>query len=109
MHDVQTIVYLAKLRPWVIRGNASEIMALAGAAGTTRGVDSTAESSEAVELGKQLALDLRTIVAISGKVDYVGFPSGLPRLTWCSKSPMHSCRMALTSMSCSSLYEVQIE
>ena len=104
---MQTIVYLAKLRPWVIRGNASEIMALAGAAGATRGVDSTAESSEAVELGKQLALDLRTIVAVSGKVDYVGFPSSLPRLTWCSKSPLHSCRMFLTSMSCSALYEVQ--
>ena len=65
----------------MIRGNASEIMALAGAAGTTRGVDSTAESSEALELGKQLALDLRTIVAISGKIDYVGFPSGLLRST----------------------------
>ena len=81
LHDVQTIVYLAKLRPWVIRGNASEIMALAGAAGSTRGVDSTAESSEALELGKQLARDLRTVVAISGKVDYVGFPSGLLRST----------------------------
>jgi len=68
---LQTIVKLAKLKPWVIRGNASEIMALAGAAGTTRGVDSTAESSEALEMGKQLALDMGSVVAISGKVDFV--------------------------------------
>lgn len=85
VHDVQTIVSLAKLKPWVIRGNASEIMALAGAAGTTRGVDSTAESSEALELGKQLALDLGTIVAISGKVDYVRLPFT------CSSSAAKGC------------------
>lgn len=68
---LQTIVKLAKMRPCVIRGNASEIMALAGAAGATRGVDSTAESEEALALGKQLSLDLGAVVAISGKDDYV--------------------------------------
>ena len=68
---LQTIVRLAKMKPWVIRGNASEIMALAGAAGTTRGVDSTAGSEEALALGKQLSVDLGTIVAISGREDYV--------------------------------------
>ena len=71
---LQTILKLARMKPWVIRGNASEIMALAGAAGTTRGVDSTAESEEAPVMGKQLSLDLDTIVAISGKVDYVRPP-----------------------------------
>ncbi len=59
------------MKPRVIRGNASEIMALAGAAGSTRGVDSTAESEEALALGKQLSLDLGAIVAISGREDYV--------------------------------------
>ena len=65
---------MAKMKPRIIRGNASEIMALAGAAGSTRGVDSTAESEEALALGKQLSLDLGAIVAISGREDYVRPP-----------------------------------
>lgn len=74
---LQTIVKLAKMKPCVIRGNASEIMALAGAAGSTRGVDSTAESEEALALGKQLSLDLGAIVAISGREDYVSLSQDL--------------------------------
>ena len=63
---------LVKLRPSVIRGNASEIMALAGAAGAvTRGVDSTSEPEEALEVAKQLALDTGCVIAISGAVDLV--------------------------------------
>ncbi|KAK9904093.1 hypothetical protein WJX75_004445 [Coccomyxa subellipsoidea] len=67
----QTIVSLVNLRPTVIRGNASEIMAVAGAAGKTKGVDSTAEPSHALEYAKQLAKDLGCIVAISGATDLV--------------------------------------
>lgn len=56
----------------MIRGNASEIMAVAGAAGVlTRGVDSTTEPEEALELAKRLALDIGCIVAVSGAVDLV--------------------------------------
>ena len=69
----QTILALVKLKPTVIRGNASEIMAVAGAAGTTtKGVDSTAESEEALEAGRQLARDVGCVVAITGAVDLVG-------------------------------------
>lgn len=67
---VQAVLELVKLKPTVIRGNASEIMAVAGAAGvTTRGVDSTAEAEEALELGKRLAADAGCVVAISGATD----------------------------------------
>ena len=74
----------------MIRGNASEIMALAGAAGTTRGVDSTVESEEALVMGKQLSLDLGTVVAISGREDYVRPP---PYLTGMSNQGDSSCNM----------------
>ena len=67
----QMILSLVKLRPTVIRGNASEILALAGAAGTTKGVDSTARSDEALEAGKALAEQVGCIVAISGAIDLV--------------------------------------
>lgn len=61
-----------KLKPTLIRGNASEIMAVAGAAGdATRGVDSTADTSDALESGKQLAKQYDCIVGISGRVDLV--------------------------------------
>ena len=63
---------LLKLKPTLVRGNASEIMAVAGAAGAvTRGVDSTAASSDALESGKQIAKQFDCIVGISGAVDLV--------------------------------------
>ena len=69
---MQTIVSLLKLRPTLIRGNASEIMAVAGAAGaTSRGVDSTAATSDALASGKQLAQEYGCIVGISGAEDLV--------------------------------------
>ena len=69
---MQTIVSLLKLRPTLIRGNASEIMAVAGAAGaTTRGVDSTAAPSDALASGKKLAQEYGCIVGISGADDLV--------------------------------------
>lgn len=69
---MQTIVSLLKLKPTLIRGNASEIMAVAGAAGTvTKGVDSTALPSDALQCGKQLAKQYGCIVGISGAKDLV--------------------------------------
>ena len=63
---------LAALGPTVIRANASEILALAGAAlGPTKGVDSTHGSEEAVEAADALARQVGTVVAVTGAVDYV--------------------------------------
>ncbi|KAK9828855.1 hypothetical protein WJX72_002417 [[Myrmecia] bisecta] len=71
-HRLEAIMQLMKLRPTLVRGNASEIMAVAGAAGaTSKGVDSTAESTEALEYGMQLARTYGCIVAISGAEDLV--------------------------------------
>ncbi|TGL58375.1 hydroxyethylthiazole kinase [Leptospira sarikeiensis] len=62
---------LLQHKPTVIRGNASEILALAGAVGGGKGVDSTAVSSDALPLAKELAQNTGAVVAISGEVDYI--------------------------------------
>lgn len=57
--------------PAIIRGNASEIMALAGSDARTKGVDSTADSSDS--LGAALALSKRygSVVSVSGETDVI--------------------------------------
>jgi hydroxyethylthiazole kinase len=79
---------LLAFRPAVIRGNASEIIALAGGSAGAKGVESTAGSEAAVEFSKALAASSKTIVAVSGAVDYVtdgeeviAIPGGDARLT----------------------------
>jgi len=57
--------------PHVIRGNASEVMAVAQAGFTTKGVDSTASAETALEAGKELAASTGSVISISGKTDYV--------------------------------------
>jgi len=63
---------LAGRRPTVVRGNASEILVLAGDRATrTRGVDSTRASDEARDAARALARELGCAVAVTGAVDYV--------------------------------------
>lgn len=62
---------LARHRPTVIRGNASEILALAGEGRAGKGVDSTHASDEAREVARELARELGCVVAVTGAVDYV--------------------------------------
>jgi hydroxyethylthiazole kinase len=60
------------MRPTVIRGNASEILALAGEVGAgTRGVDSTRTPEEARDAAAALARELGCVVAVTGAVDHV--------------------------------------
>ena len=67
-----TSTALLALKPAVVRGNAGEIMGLAGAAGAgSRGVDSLAASDAAIAAGQALALASGAVVAITGEVDYV--------------------------------------
>ncbi|RDS79489.1 hydroxyethylthiazole kinase [Dyella monticola] len=62
---------LLVLRPTVIRGNASEIMALAGDASSGRGVDS-GDSVERAEVSAMvLARRAHAVVAVTGAVDFV--------------------------------------
>lgn len=62
---------LARRRPTIIRGNASEILAVAGELGGTRGVDSTRTPKQARALAEALARELECVVAVTGKVDHV--------------------------------------
>jgi len=68
----QTAADLARRKPSAIRGNASEIMALAGLAGAgTRGVDSTQGSDAALDAARRLARETGAVVAVTGAVDHV--------------------------------------
>jgi len=62
-------VDLLKYRPTVVRGNASEIIALAGLGGDTRGVDSSDDAAAAVPAAVAL-LDHAQAVSASGPVDH---------------------------------------
>lgn len=62
---------LLALKPAIVRGNASEILALAGEAGAGKGVDS-GDAVEAAHAGaKALAEATGAVVAITGPVDFV--------------------------------------
>ncbi len=63
-------VDLAGMKPTIIRGNASEIMSLAGASGAGKGVDSTASSDAALTAAASLAERTGAVVAVTGATDY---------------------------------------
>lgn len=105
----EVITSLLASRPSIIRGNASEVAALAGAAGGASGVDSTLDSSEVVDLVAELAARLGTVVAVSGATDYisdgtrtVAVPGGsdmMPRVTGtgCSLGAVNAAFAAVTT------------
>ena len=80
---------LLALGPAIVRGNASEIMALAGDTGAAgKGVDSTEGSDAARAAARALAAQTRCVVAVTGAIDYVtdgtrmtGIANGDPMLS----------------------------
>jgi hydroxyethylthiazole kinase len=62
---------ILSLKPAAIRGNASEILALAGMSAGGRGVDTTDTASNALPAAIALARQTNAIVAVTGEVDYV--------------------------------------
>jgi hydroxyethylthiazole kinase len=62
---------LLNLRPTAIRGNASEIMALAGHTTAGKGVDSADQSDQAIGAAQILANACGAIVAVTGEIDYI--------------------------------------
>ncbi len=68
----QVLTQLIALRPTAIRGNASEILALAHAnRSQTRGVDSTAQSQEALTAAQALRELTGAGIGISGATDFI--------------------------------------
>lgn len=57
--------------PAVIRGNASEIIALAGMDNNTKGVDSTQSSEAAVDMARALSRRIGSVIVVSGAVDFI--------------------------------------
>ena len=71
---------LGEARPTIIRGNASEILALAGGAGG-RGVESVDSPEAAVDVARGLAHQQHTVVAVSGPTDHITNGERLVRLS----------------------------
>jgi len=72
---------LLKLKPAIVRGNAGEILALAGQAGVVEGVDSLVEPEQAAGVAKLLAEKFNTVIAMTGATDYVVSAKRVVRLT----------------------------
>ena len=62
---------LEEVAPSIVRGNASEIRALAGAAAGTKGVDSTETSDAALGAARTLATHYGCVVTVSGATDLI--------------------------------------
>ncbi|EHQ30296.1 hydroxyethylthiazole kinase [Mucilaginibacter paludis] len=67
----EVLKQLLKLKPTVIRGNASEIMALASQSNSTKGVDSVHQSNDAVSAALRLNDEFGSVVCISGATDII--------------------------------------
>ncbi len=65
------IELITNYKPAIIRGNASEILCLAGEQIISRGVDSSCSGSDALEAAKALALNSGAVVSMSGETDYI--------------------------------------
>ncbi len=62
---------LSELKIAVVRGNAGEILSLAGTAGAVRGVDSLASGEGHEELFREFASKSGIVTAVSGETDFV--------------------------------------
>ena len=69
--NTTAVEIIKECKPSIIRGNASEIMALTHENVQTKGVDSTSASSSALESAMQLANDTGAVVVVSGEVDFI--------------------------------------
>lgn len=62
---------IASVSPTVIRGNASEIAAIANADAKTKGVDSTADAESVVAAAESLSRQYSSTVVMSGATDFI--------------------------------------
>ena len=83
--------------PAVIRGNASEIKALLGAAGGTKGVDSVLAPDQVVADAEALARSAGCVVSVSGPVDLIVGDGRVARV-----ANGHPIMTRVTGMGCTS-------
>lgn len=91
----QVLEELLQYKPSVIRGNASEIMALVKTTSQTKGVDSTHQSQEALEAGLDLSASTGAVVCISGATDLIIYQN-----QYRSLSNGHPLMAKVTGMGC---------
>lgn len=72
----QVLADLITRRPTLVRGNASEILSLAGHSANTKGVDSTDPVELALAAAQSLAQRYGCVVCVSGPHDHVLAPDG---------------------------------
>ena len=87
---------LLDLKPTVVRGNASEILTLAGLGGSARGVDAGDSVASAEDAARALAQRTGGVVAVSGPVDYITDGARVARV-----SNGHPMMARITVMGCS--------
>jgi hydroxyethylthiazole kinase len=69
--DAKVAELLAAAKIDIVKGNASEIARVAGAAVSTKGVDSGAVSGDLAALAQKLATERQAVVVVTGVVDIV--------------------------------------
>ena len=84
-----------RFRPAVVRGNASEIMVLAGGSARPHGVDSSDDSLMALEHAGKIAKQFGTVVSVSGPTDYITDGENVASI--CNGSPLMP---SVTAMGC---------
>jgi hydroxyethylthiazole kinase len=87
---------LATAAPTVIRGNASEIMSVAGASVQTKGVDSSAGAFEAMGFARTLVERTSGVVCVSGATDHI-----LDSARWALLHNGHAWMTKITGVGCS--------
>lgn len=83
--------------PTVIRGNGSEIMSMAGAGMTTRGVDSSAAAGDALGAAQKLVCRTGGTVCVSGQTDHILDANK----RWSRLSNGHEWMTRITGVGCS--------
>ena len=69
--------FIAKVKPDVIRGNMSEIKVLSGLHAKIKGVDSLADSQDAVAIARELSRRFACVIAVTGKTDIIAYKNQL--------------------------------
>ena len=90
---------IEECHPDIIRGNASEIMALLNADIKSKGVDSSCSSSDAVESAVKLAERTGAVVVISGETDYITDGQRIETITNGSRMMPYVTAMGCTASS----------
>ncbi|MCX8649299.1 hydroxyethylthiazole kinase [Gilliamella sp. B2776] len=67
----EIVQQLLAFKPTVVRGNASEILALNGETTSAKGPDGQDSTESALNAAKKQALKHQTIIAITGDIDYI--------------------------------------